>query len=186
MHPVDLRVDALDEAGPLTPTGCMHDDMSAWAPFQFRHATNQDGPGIWALISSVLAEYGIDACQRTTDSDLVDIESSYGVTGGAFFALLDNGVVIGTVALHRQSAKTCELCRMYLNSRYRGLGLGRRLLEAALEEARASGYEEVVLETAAVLTEAIGLYRSAGFRQACQQPKGGNCDLVMRRHLDPS
>lgn len=173
----------LHKPGPPTPAGCMHHDMSTWAPFEFRNATNQDVPGIWTLISSVLTEYGIDACQRTTDSDLNDIERSYWDAGGVFFVLLEDGQVIGTVALHRQSATVCELCRMYLSSRYRGRGLGRRLLNAALEEARARGYEEVVLETAAVLTEAIGLYRTAGFQTACHQPKGGSCDLAMSRRL---
>lgn len=162
----------------------MQDEMSAWSPFEFRQATNQDGPGIWTLISSVLTDYGIDACQRTTDSDLNDIQRSYLDSGGAFFALLNDGEVVGTVALHRESASVCELCRMYLDSRFRGRGLGRRLLEAALEEARARGYEEVVLETAAVLTEAISLYQSAGFQRACRPPKGGNCDLVMSRRLE--
>ena len=162
----------------------MHDDMSAWAPFEFRHATNQDVRGIWTLISSVLTEYGIGACQSTTESDLNDIERSYWDKGGVFFALIEDGQVIGTVALHRQSATVCELCRMYLDSRYRGRGLGRRLLNAVLEEASARGYDEVVLETAAVLTEAIGLYRAVGFQTACHQPKGGNCDLVMSRRLE--
>lgn len=165
-------------------SGCIHARMTTWTPLEFRSATNQDRSGIWSLIASVLAEYRITACEDTTDRDLRDIEQSYWKAGGAFYVLLEGTRVIGTVALHRQSASTCELCRMYLSSAYRGRGLGRRLLDAALKRAKIDGYQEVQLETAAVLTEAVGLYRSAGFHKVARLPSGGNCDLVMTRRVD--
>jgi len=47
----------------------------------------------------------------------------------------------------------------------RGLGLGRRLLARLETEAIRSGATAARLETNRALTEAIGLYRAAGYRE---------------------
>ncbi len=151
--------------------------------FVVREATNADCADIWALISGVLSEYAIVADPTTSDKDLSDIESNYASVGGAFFVLLDADSIIGTVALCRESDTVCELCRMYLNSSYRRRGLGRLLFEKATEEATRRGFSEMRLETAAVLVEAIALYKSAGFAIVEGTPVGKNCNLIMSKQL---
>jgi putative acetyltransferase len=148
-----------------------------------RRATKQDEAGIWALISTVLSSFGIAADLRTTDRDLTDIEGHYQDRGGVFLVLLDGPIVIGTVAVRRESAQVCELCRMYLAADYRGLGLGRRLFESAMAEASSRGFREIHLKTASVLTTAISLYERAGFREVPGAAVCGNCDRVMRMEL---
>jgi ribosomal protein S18 acetylase RimI-like enzyme len=54
---------------------------------------------------------------------------------------------------------------MWVDGSMRGLGLGRKLLDALEAEARALDYSLVRLETNGALTEAIGLYRAAGYRE---------------------
>jgi putative acetyltransferase len=157
--------------------------MRTTGNYTLRKATNADIPAVWALISSVLQSYGITANPATTDQDLVDIEANYWDTKGAFFVLLHGEDVIGTAALHHETDAVCEVCRMYLAPQYRGQGLGRRLLEHCVREARARGFEEMCLKTASVLVEAISLYKSAGFTVVEGADVGGNCDLVMRRRL---
>jgi N-acetylglutamate synthase-like GNAT family acetyltransferase len=157
--------------------------MRATGDYILRKAANTDIPAVWALISSVLQSYGITANQATTDKDLADIEANYWERKGAFFVLLDGETVIGTAALHRETDAVCEVCRMYLAPAYRGRGLGRRLLEHCLREARERGFEEMCLKTASVLVEAISLYKRAGFTVVEGAEAGGNCDLVMRRKL---
>jgi GNAT superfamily N-acetyltransferase len=151
--------------------------------YRIREATNRDGDQIWKLISEVLRSYGITANQQTTDQDLVNVEQSYWNRKGAFFALLDGEALIGTVALQRQTDTTCELCRMYLAPGYRGRGLGRRLLEHAVREAKTLGFKEMNLKTASVLVEAISLYERAGFKVLPGAKAGGNCNLTMTRSL---
>jgi N-acetylglutamate synthase-like GNAT family acetyltransferase len=151
--------------------------------YTLRKATNADIPAIWALISSVLQSYGITANQATTDKDLLDIEANYWDRKGAFFLLLRGEEVIGTTALHYETDTVCEICRMYLAPKYRGQGLGRRLLEHCVREARERGFEEMCLKTASVLVEAISLYKRAGFTVVEGAEVSGNCDLVMRRSL---
>jgi GNAT superfamily N-acetyltransferase len=52
---------------------------------------------------------------------------------------------------------------MWIAQRARGLGLGRRLLEALEACAVSEGARVARIETSAVLPEAIALYRSAGW-----------------------
>lgn len=56
-----------------------------------------------------------------------------------------------------------ELKRFYLRPEFRGLGIGRRLVETLEAEARARGCRVLRLETGVLQPEAVGLYRSAGF-----------------------
>jgi len=55
--------------------------------------------------------------------------------------------------------------RMWVSESVRGLGFGRRMLSALEGEARALGLETLRLETNRVLTEAIRLYRTAGYME---------------------
>ncbi|KAF2639486.1 acyl-CoA N-acyltransferase [Massarina eburnea CBS 473.64] len=76
---------------------------------------------------------------------------------------------IGCVALRaihdptREDGAVCELKRLYVAPQARGLGVGKMLLEGAVERARVLGYREMVLDTLVGLEAAVGLYREAGF-----------------------
>ena len=52
---------------------------------------------------------------------------------------------------------------MYFLPQIRGLGLGKQVLERAVEHARRLGFKEIVLETISVLKRAIDLYTRFGF-----------------------
>jgi ribosomal protein S18 acetylase RimI-like enzyme len=52
---------------------------------------------------------------------------------------------------------------MWISPSARGLGIGRRLLAALEDHARASGASVIQLETNRALTEAIALYRASGY-----------------------
>ena len=52
---------------------------------------------------------------------------------------------------------------MWVDARVRGTGLGRRLLDAVTERARAAGSTTLRLDTNRNLGEAIAMYRSNGF-----------------------
>ena len=58
-----------------------------------------------------------------------------------------------------------ELKRMYVAPEVRGLGFGRRILEALEDEARRLGYTKIVLETGERQIESLGLYTSSGYEQ---------------------
>ena len=73
---------------------------------------------------------------------------------------------------------------MYFLPSVRGLGLGRMMLTALLDEARRRGARSVYLETNRVLKDAMRLYEKLGF---VEQPLASaippRCDVVMSLDL---
>ena len=72
---------------------------------------------------------------------------------------------VGCGALKFHGDEPAELKRMWVSADVRGLGLGRRLLTELEHQAAAHGASVVRLETNRNLTEAIALYRSAGYTE---------------------
>jgi len=82
---------------------------------------------------------------------------------GQFFVLYLHDEAIGCGAVKHHADAPAEIKRMWLAPQARGLGLGRRLLERLEACALASGARVARIETSAVLTEALALYRSAAW-----------------------
>jgi len=82
--------------------------------------------------------------------------------GSVLFAELD-GEVIGTAALIKEAPGVYELSKMAVETGFRGLGSGRKLLEAAIAEFRRLGGKTLFLESNKRLAPALTLYESAGF-----------------------
>ncbi len=145
--------------------------------FSIRPATNADGERIRSFVSEVLREFGFTLDLTRTDVDLNDVEASYAISGGAFQLLLDpSGRLVGTVAVARLDEKRCELRKMYLSKSCRGKGLGKWLLESALQRARRLGFRRIELETASSLSAARQLYESFGFRPFTPDHMSERCD----------
>jgi DNA-binding MarR family transcriptional regulator/GNAT superfamily N-acetyltransferase len=82
---------------------------------------------------------------------------------GQFFVAYLHGEAIGCGAVKHHPGAPNEIKRMWIAPAARGLGLGRRLLEELEACALASGARVARIETSAALTEALALYRSAGW-----------------------
>jgi len=83
--------------------------------------------------------------------------------GEIFFALVDEQCV-GCCALRRISDSEFEVAKMAVTPDFQGAGIGRKLLRAVIEAGRALGARRLYLETNHILTPAIRLYESMGFR----------------------
>lgn len=84
---------------------------------------------------------------------------------GSFLVARTEGEPIAGGALKGIGDGVVSIKRMWVDPSARGLGLGRRLLAALEDEARALGYRLARLETNGTLTEAVRLYRTAGYRE---------------------
>jgi len=76
-----------------------------------------------------------------------------------------HGEPVGCGALKFHGDAPAEIKRMWVAPAARGLGLGRRLLTDLEAQAAARQVRTLRLETNRSLGEAIGLYKSAGYRQ---------------------
>jgi putative acetyltransferase len=84
--------------------------------------------------------------------------------GGRIFLAVRHGQTVGCCALLRMGPGEFEVAKMAVTESAQGGGIGRRLLERALSEARALGATRLHLETNRKLAPAIRLYESVGFR----------------------
>lgn len=84
---------------------------------------------------------------------------------GAFVLAYLNEEAIGCGAVKHRPGGPSDIKRMWVAESARGLGLGRRLLVTLEQLARDSGATAAQLETNEALTEAIALYRSAGYEE---------------------
>jgi len=84
---------------------------------------------------------------------------------GLFLVATLHTQAVGCGALKFHGTAPAELKRMWVSDSVRGLGIGRRVLEELELRAAAAGAPAVRLETNRALREAIGLYRSAGYRE---------------------
>jgi putative acetyltransferase len=87
--------------------------------------------------------------------------------GRILFALLEEAGAapraVGTVALRNDGDGVYELTKMAVEPGLRGLGIGRALLDAAIEAYLGLGGRELYLESSSRLEPAIRLYERAGF-----------------------
>jgi DNA-binding MarR family transcriptional regulator/GNAT superfamily N-acetyltransferase len=75
------------------------------------------------------------------------------------------GQAVGIGGLRFDGDRVAEVKRMWVAPIARGLGLGRRILTDLEGSAGQRGVRVLRLETNHALTEAIGLYKSAGYRE---------------------
>ena len=83
--------------------------------------------------------------------------------GGAIFFARLGGEVIGTCALLQESPGVFELTKMGVDETFRGLGAGKRLLEACIAEFHRRGGKTLFLESNSRLQTALRMYEKAGF-----------------------
>ena len=82
--------------------------------------------------------------------------------GAVLFALLGDAVV-GTCALKQHAPGEYELTKMAVDPAAQGVGIGRKLIEAAVAEFEQRGGRQLFLETNTRLESAIHLYERTGF-----------------------
>ena len=92
----------------------------------------------------------------------------------------ESGTLVGIVLLKKLSGHSAEIKRLYVDPEARGAGLGKKLLERLLEEARKIGYERVFQDTATYMPAAQRLYRSFGFRETGPYPGSENDEAVKK------
>lgn len=86
----------------------------------------------------------------------------FGSEGRMYLATVD-GRPAGVGALKPVSSDEAEMKRVYVRPDHRGLGLGRRLAQQIVDDARLLGHRAVRLETFDFMTDAHSLYGSLGF-----------------------
>jgi putative acetyltransferase len=146
--------------------------------FKLRSPKSNEGPLLHALITDVLAGYGLPYNQEVDDNDFEDLQAAFAGSRECFWVAEDeNGRIVGCGGLKQHTSQEAEICKLYLHPAARGKGLGKRILHCLVDFARASGYRQITLETNSKLSEALALYERFGFQRFPHNNERINCDL---------
>jgi putative acetyltransferase len=158
---------------------------------QIRNIEPGDNPILAKIVRDTLTEFGANHpgtvyYDKTTDS-LYDLFQKKGAN--YFVAIIDNEIAGGGGIYPSDGLPedTCELVKMYLLPKARGLGLGKRLIEKNLAFAKQAGYKKVYLESMPELKQALKVYEKFGFRYL-SAPIGNTghfgCQLWMLKEIE--
>ena len=106
-----------------------------------------------------------EVCLHDFEAELAALPGAYAPPAGGIWLADEPRRALGVVALRPLAEpRVCEMKRLYVAPEGRGRGLGKGLLRACVEGARARRCKLLYLETlSARMPEAERLYRQAGF-----------------------
>ena len=140
-----------------------------------------------AILREYAASLKIDLCFQNFGDELAGLPGDYAEPRGTLLLALvesaSTSAPSATPALVRPDGRTlqvagccalrpldtvdyanaAEMKRLYVRPGFRGLGLGRQLVEAVLDAARGAGYACVLLDTLDDMESARALYEDLGF-----------------------
>ena len=108
---------------------------------------------------------GFNTCFGGFEQELVSLPGDYAPPRGRLLLAKEGDALAGCVGVRPLAGDRCEMKRLFVRPRFRGAGLGRRLAQAAIDEARKAGYRAMYLDTLPTMIEARRLYGALGFRR---------------------
>jgi ribosomal protein S18 acetylase RimI-like enzyme len=104
--------------------------------------------------------------------------------GGNIFLVFAGTEFVGAFILLPANKKDIELSKLAVKKSYRRMGIGERLMNYTIGEAKRLGYSSLILLTHPTLSGAINLYRKIGFTEIPSHPDlpdpTGRCSITMQ------
>lgn len=134
-----------------------------------RHIEPKDNDAIAAVIRQSFIDNKIDHLEGVSLNDpcLDHLSQVYTAKGSGYWVIEINGIVkggVGIAPLVGAGKEYCELQKLYIDNSLTGLGIGRRLINLAIDKAIGCGYQYCYLETLEELGAALVLYESFDFK----------------------
>lgn len=146
-----------------------------------RRARPADGEAVRRFVFDTLIAYGVEPEPEDHDKDVM----TFGQDPEPIDAFVADigGVAVGSVMIAPRADKVGWLSKFFVDEEFRSLGLGRKLLERAVQAARERGYKRLELDTRTYFKEAVHLYEATGWNL---MPEVSNppCDAYYFLDLD--
>ena len=102
---------------------------------------------------------------QSFEEELAHLEHKYGGPGGRLYLAYWKDKLAGCVAMRQLDDQRCEMKRLYVRLVFRGIGIGDRLVDTLIEDAKKHGYQYMLLDTFPFLERAVQMYYRRGFRE---------------------
>lgn len=143
--------------------------------FIIRRATVADREAVLCVAVEGMREFGLVPDFAGLDAGLGRLGEDRVGTIAEFVGMVRN-VVCGSVIISAKEERLGKLSGFYVSKPYRGHGIGRALLQAAVEAARSAGLARLYLETWGCMNAAVRLYESTGWVRGEDPPISSGAD----------
>jgi len=163
-------------------------EVMAMPEIAFRLFQHGDTGAFYELNAAWITKYF-----RLEAHDLVQLRDPEGniiLPGGQIVMAVAGEERIGCCALILVAPGVFEVAKMAVSERYRGHGIGRKLLEYTIAQARLLGAHTLELASNSKLANAVHLYESLGFRhlppEQIEPSPYARANVFMELHLSPN
>ncbi|HMB00563.1 MAG TPA: GNAT family N-acetyltransferase, partial [Spirochaetota bacterium] len=129
-----------------------------------RNFEPKDNDAVYALILSILETEYSDLSAEAYLDDIGNITANYQNDGDHFFVCEDNNRIIGTVAVKQEDKKTALLRRLFLNPNYRGKGIGKQLIQTAIDFAKSKKFKMIYFDGNNHMLHIKSILEKVGFK----------------------
>jgi len=127
----------------------------------------RDNASLAQLIRKTLKEFGANHPGTVYFDDTTDhLFEMFDTPRSVYYVAELNNEIVGCGGIFPTAGlpnDTCELVKMYLYPRVRGIGLGSMLIQKCIQYAKEAGYKNIYIETMPELKQALKTYEKFGF-----------------------
>lgn len=113
-----------------------------------------------------IASPSVSLAHQDYEAEFAALPGKYDPPEGRLLIAEHQGSIGGCIALRKVNDVVCEMKRLYVRPHARGQGLGLRLVECLIAEAKLAGYADMRLDVLAEFKQAQHLYQRLGFVSA--------------------
>src|SRR5260370_1236584 len=146
----------------------------------FRRAVPADREAVIAIVFDTLRSFGYEPEPEGHEADLMEFGHADDPARPEFVAEID-GRIVGSISLRDRGDGTGRISKFFVDQAARGSGIGRALLELAVDAARRRSMRRLDLDTRAKFEAAVHLYESTGWKRG-PDPENG-CDRTYELEL---
>lgn len=155
-----------------------------------RNIQPSDNAALAGIVKNTLAEFGANHPGTVYYDPSTDaLYELFQKKGAVYYVAELNDEIVGGGGIYPTDGlpgDTCELVKMYLLPKARGMNLGKTMIEKCMAFAKEAGYKNVYLETMPELKQALNVYAKYGF-DYLKGPMGNSghtgCSLWMLKKI---
>lgn len=117
------------------------------------------------LFKEYVEGLNLDLSFQAFEEELNHLPGKYALPEGRLYVVYVEGVLAACAGMRRFDDQRAEMKRLYVRSAFRHQGIALELTERLCADAKAVGYESMLLDTLESMIPAVKFYEKAGFHR---------------------